>query len=274
MGGQEGIAACLACLSCLFCPSCPHPAIFAPMKCPSCGSEASGKFCANCGASLVPQRCPQCDAEVRPGTRFCPSCGRSVSGGGRNRALPWIVAGATVATLSAVLLVRLTSQKTAETSAATAEPGTAMPAPDISNMSPRERADRLYNRVMSAAERGDSGEVKFFLPMALQSYALMGPLDPDAHYHLGMIDFVSRDFPAALAQADTIARDAPKHLFASVLRAQVALARGDAAARDRAYRAFLDGYDAEMKAGRTEYDEHRTVLQRMHEEARKALAGK
>ena len=194
-----------------------------------------------------------------------------MSGGGRNRALPWIVAGATVATLSAVLLVRLTSQKTAEPSAAATEPGTAMPAPDISNMTPRERADRLYNRVMSAAERADSGEVKFFLPMALQSYALMGPLDPDAHYHVGMIDFVSRDFPAALAQADTIARDAPRHLFASVLRAQVALARGDTAARNRAYRTFLNAYDTEIKAKRPEYDEHSAVLKITRDEAKRAL---
>jgi hypothetical protein len=149
-----------------------------------------------------------------------------------------------------------------------------MPAPDISNLSPRERADRLYNRVISAAERGDSGQVRFFVPMALQSYALIGPLDPDAHYHVGMIDFVNRDYPAALAEADSIAQASPRHLFASVLRIQVAGARGDTAARNRAYRTFADAYQTEIAAKKPEYQEHGAVLQRARDDARRALAPK
>jgi hypothetical protein len=224
---------------------------------------------------MVVQNCPQCDAEVRPGSRFCQSCGHPLSGAGGRRALPWVIAGATVAVLSAVLLVRLTSEKVPAAAAGVPpELGTAMPAPDISNLSPRERADRLFNRVMSAAERGDSGEMQFFVPMALQSYALVGPVDPDARYHVGMIDVVNHDYRAALAQADSIARAVPTHLFANLLRIQVATSRGDAAARMQAYRAFTAAYSSESAAQRPEYEEHRVVLEHTRDEARKALGSK
>ena len=37
-------------------------------------------------------------------------------------------------------------------------------------MTPRERFDRLFNRIMQAAERGDSAQVERFTPMALGAY--------------------------------------------------------------------------------------------------------
>jgi hypothetical protein len=176
-----------------------------------------------------------------------------------------------------VLLFRIAGQNKAtgaSPSASQEAVGTTMPAPDISNMSPRERADRLYNRVMAAAERGDTGQVRFFVPMALQSYGLIGPLDQDAHYHVGMIDFANHDYPAALAEADSIAKTSPRHLFGSLLRIQVAGARGDTTARNRAYRAFADSYQAEMASKKPEYEEHGAVLQRTREDARRALVPK
>ena len=39
--------------------------------------------------------------------------------------------------------------------------------PDISNMSPIEAADRLFNRVMQATSSGDSAQAQAFLPMAI-----------------------------------------------------------------------------------------------------------
>ena len=41
--------------------------------------------------------------------------------------------------------------------------------PDLSKMTPREAADRLFNRVMSANERGDKDETSWFSPMAIQA---------------------------------------------------------------------------------------------------------
>ncbi|MBI4499572.1 MAG: zinc ribbon domain-containing protein [Gemmatimonadetes bacterium] len=242
------------------------------MKCPSCGTEATGRYCPNCGASLMAQRCPHCNAEVRAGSRYCQSCGRSMSSHGRSRAIPWIVAGATVAALSAVLLVRLTSQKAAGAGPSPLRGAASQPASDISNLSPRERADRLFNRVMAASEQGDTTDMRFFIPMALQSYAMLGPLDADARYHVGAIEFVNNNYKGALAQADTISRAVPNHLLANALRAQVAAARGDTGARNRAYRALLDAYDSEMAKQRPEYADHSTLLGRTRAEAQQALA--
>jgi hypothetical protein len=216
--------------------------------------------------------CPACGTETNAESRYCPHCGKSLAAGaGRPQALPWILAGATVAALSAVLLVRLTARPSPAEAPASS---TAMQAPDISNMTPRERADRLFNRVMSAAERGDTGEVKFFVPMALQSYTLIGPLDLDAHYHLGVIQLVNRNYPAALAQADSIAREAPRHLLANVLRIEIASQRRDTSAQNRGYRDFLAAYDSEVAAARSEYIHHRNILEHTRDDARRALGQK
>lgn len=51
------------------------------MKCPSCGVEASGKFCFSCGTPLKSAHCPSCGAPVAPGSKFCTSCGKALSGG-------------------------------------------------------------------------------------------------------------------------------------------------------------------------------------------------
>jgi hypothetical protein len=216
--------------------------------------------------------CLACGTETPADARYCPHCGKSLTAGtGRAQALPWILAGASIAALAAVLLVRLSTQP------APAEPPAPMAggqAPDISNMSPRERADRLFNRVMSAAERADTGEVKFFVPMALQSYTLIGPLDLDAHYHIGVIHLVNRNYSAALAQADSITRGAPRHLLATILRIEIASQRHDTGAQQRGYRDFLSAYDGEMAIDRTEYTHHRSILEHMRDEARRAVGPK
>ena len=239
------------------------------MKCPVCGADSTGRFCSHCGATLASTTCPSCQAPVKAGARFCHLCGHSLgSHAGRRAGLPWIVAGATVAALAATLLIRLTSPSSPTVGQGG---GAGMQAPDISNMSPRERADRLYNRVMSAGERGDTGEVRFFAPMALSSYGLLGALDADAHYHVGMIHLIDKEYAAAAAQADSITRASPKHLLGAVLRAEVAQRKGDAAAKTRAYRDLLANYDAEMASGKAEYADHRTMLEGARGEAHKAL---
>ena len=43
-------------------------------------------------------------------------------------------------------------------------------APDISQMTPEERAERLYDRMMSAFEHGRMDTVRMFTPMAMQAY--------------------------------------------------------------------------------------------------------
>jgi hypothetical protein len=152
-------------------------------------------------------------------------------------------------------------------SPAAAAGGPAAAAPDISQLSPRERFDRLFNRVMAAAENGDTAEVQRFLPMARMAYDQLPAIDPDARYHLAMLHLQGNDAAAALAQADSIDRTAPRHLFAPLIREAEAVRRGDSAAAVTARAAFLAAYDAEMALGRPEYGDHRGALERFRGES-------
>lgn len=109
-------------------------------------------------------------------------------------------------------------------------------APDISALSPAERAERLYDRIMGAAERGRVDSVRFFLPMALQAYEALGSLSIDQRYDLGRLAEVAGDARLATAQADTILGAQPQHLLGLVLAARAARLRADA----RAERQFLE----------------------------------
>ena len=99
-------------------------------------------------------------------------------------------------------------------------------------MSPRERADRLYDRVMRLNEEGKTDSVDFFAPMVTSAYQMLGTLDLDQHYDLGRVGEVTGAAPLARAEADTILRADPTHLLGLALAARVATdAHQDAAAR-------------------------------------------
>ncbi len=149
--------------------------------------------------------------------------------------------------------------------------GLAGRAPDISSMSPRERFDRLFERVIRASEAGDSVTVLQFAPMALGAYSQLDAADTDARYHAAMIDLAVGDFAGADALADTVLAGAPGHLFAYLIRGESADRQNNTAALSRSYRDFLDHYDAEMRAGRVEYAEHRPVLDNFRTRARASL---
>ena len=126
---------------------------------------------------------------------------------------------------------------------------------------------------MAVSETGDSARVRFFRPMALVAYGQIGPLDADARYDVAAIDLASGDPAGARAQLDTLQRTAPTHLFGYMLQGELARRRGDAFARERAYRDFLSRYDRETAAGRVEYQKHDNALQAFRTEARKATSG-
>jgi hypothetical protein len=134
-------------------------------------------------------------------------------------------------------------------------------APDISRMSPRERFDRLFNRIMQAAERGDSTEVRRFTPMALGAYAQLDSRDIDARYHAAVIHLGVSDFAPAFALADTILQESPGHLFGYIVRGTAAGLQNNHAAQSRAERDFLTHYAAEMATKRVEYLEHQPVIE-------------
>src|SRR6059036_298148 len=168
--------------------------------------------------------CHACGAPLAATARFCHKCGAQASGthtSGWRAGLPWGVAGAAVGALLTVLALRLGAgsreQGAGDAPDATAA-GSLLPAPDISQMSPEERATRLYNRVMTLHSQGKADSAEFFLPMALQAYAMLPALDIDGRYHIGVLDLTGGDYAGALAQADSIHRAVPAHLFAFMLR--------------------------------------------------------
>jgi Flp pilus assembly protein TadD len=134
-------------------------------------------------------------------------------------------------------------------------------------MSPEERANRLFNRVMILAEAGKEDSVRFFLPMALGAYGQLPELDADTRYHIGLLQLAGGDAAAALAQADTIQRTIPTHLFIYLLRAHAYQQQGNTQQERRAYGDFLRNEPAETARNRPEYVDHRDALTSFKAEA-------
>ena len=202
--------------------------------------------------------CRACGASLLPESRYCHRCGRALSGGGPSERTPWIIAWSLVAI--AVTVITWSVLKRDETAAAAPPPPQADTPPDISQMSPRERFLRLHDRVLGAAERGDSATVIRFAPMAIQAYTMLDAYDDDLRFHAGLIHLQVGETAAAIALADTIQAGSPGHLLAQILRADAAKQAGDPRAYDRSRRAFLAEFDREIASGRPEYTEHRNVL--------------
>jgi lipoprotein NlpI len=146
--------------------------------------------------------------------------------------------------------------------------------PDISQMSPEERATRLYNRVMTLHAAGKNDSAEFFLPMALQAYRMVPLLDIDSHYHMGVLQLTGGNAEGALAEADSIRRLAPAHLFGFVLRAQALELKRDPERAKQAYRDFLKNEGAERARALPEYTDHAQNLDSFHTRALEATGGK
>src|SRR6184192_4125103 len=230
--------------------------------------------------------CHACGAPLTATARFCHKCGAQVAGAqasGWRVGLPWAVAGAALGALVTVLLLRLGAGSGGELPDAASvsddasripPPASRSSPPDISQMSPEERATRLYNRVMTLHSQGKSDSAGLFLPMALQAYAMLPALDVDARYHVGVLDLTGGDYAGALAQADSIHRAVPAHLFAFMLRARAFELRHDAAGARRAYAEFLRNEAAERARQRPEYAEHADNLDAFHTQATQVAAGR
>lgn len=250
-------------------------------SCPACGAGASGNFCSGCGASLIPRSCSACRAELSPHARFCHRCGHPASGGSgranpnRSERVAWGIAGALCVLLVGGIVYKVSrsapqpvAPDMANTGATGDRPGVG-PAPDISALSPRERFDRLFNRIMQAAERGDSVEVGRFTPMALGAYEQLDSRDADARYHAAVLHLQVGDFAPARALADSILAESPGHLFGYLIRGTAARLQNDPAALTQAERDFLAHYPAESAAKRVEYLEHGPVIEEFKNEAQK-----
>ena len=238
-------------------------------KCPACGAEASGRFCSSCGAALAPGTCASCGGLLAAQARFCPTCGAAAGAAGRGRPrAAWAAAGAAVVALALVLglVVRGESRGATAVTAAPAASDAGTP-PDISQMTPRERFDRLYERSMRASESGDTATVARFAPMALLAYQQLDTIDADARYHAALLRLHTGDIPGAEALGDSILALNPGHLFGYIVKATVGRWRHDEPAEKAAYADFLSHYDAELRAARPEYTAHKTIMDDMRQRA-------
>jgi hypothetical protein len=187
--------------------------------------------------------------------------------------LPWIVAAIALVTLLAFLAGNAFNSKRGATLDA---PQNALPqaglddrapasgdagegairGPDISQLSPEERADRLFNRVMLLDSQGKSDSVLFFAPMAISAYQMLAPLNTDQRYDLGHIAEVAGAYPLAKAQADTILSQNPKHLLGLILQSRIAAAENHAADRASWDARLIAAYPSESSRKLPEYVRH------------------
>ncbi|MBC7788780.1 MAG: zinc ribbon domain-containing protein [Anaerolineae bacterium] len=264
--------------------------------CPSCNLPASGRFCGNCGTPLAGASCSACDASLTPGAKFCHRCGtpagatrtRTREPRGLTNALPWAVAGIALVALVAMLAGQRFNARSATTLDA---PLNALPqaglddrgargAPDISSMSPRERASRLFDRIMrlseererdstlfAAAGKGDS--LQLFAQMGIQAHMLLEPRDADVRYDMGRIAEVAGAPRLARVQADSILSVSPTHLLGLLLAANSSRALGDTAAARSFEQRFLTAAPAEQQRDLPEYQSHRNDIALAIEAARK-----
>ena len=276
------------------------------LVCSVCGTAGTGRFCAECGATLSPSVCSACQAPLSPGARFCHRCGKPAGAvvsspvpgalptparAGISSSLPWAVAAIALLALLAMSAGKffnasrgssLDAPQNALPQAALGEAGpladenaadamSGIRAPDISKMSPQERADRLFNRVMLLASQGKNDSVLFFAPMAIEAYRLLTPMTLDQRYDMGRIAEVAGALPLASAQADTILQENPNHLLGLILGARIATLSEDAPARRRYETRLLDVQKAEVAKKLPEYSRHQDDIVNAIVNARRSL---
>jgi len=132
--------------------------------------------------------------------------------------------------------------------------------PDLSQLTPRQQADRLFDRIIRAAEQENMEEIDRFRPMALAAYAMLGGLDEDARYHVGLIHALSGETEEANAQVDSLRMNAPNHLLAEMLQYTIAQVSGDNSQLESAKSAFLENYEQEVARVTPEYQAHREAI--------------
>jgi hypothetical protein len=218
-------------------------------------------------AKQQPAFCTTCGTRLIPDARFCHSCGRAI--GERTdsprasrpwpRALRWglpIVGFGALIALSAIQLSREARDDPEATLAAMGSAGAGRGAPDISAMSPQERADRLFNRVMSLSSEGKADSAAFFAPMAIAALESLAPLSAHGRYDIGLVALATSDLARAAAQSDTILAGHPTHLLGLVLAARTSELRSDTVAAADFQRRLLAAERTERERALPEYTDH------------------
>lgn len=263
-----------------------NPANPAPATCPTCGAAASGRFCSGCGTALAGASCATCDAPLTPGARFCHRCGTpagatpAAASRGFAGVLPWAVAALAMVSLIALVAGQRFGDRGTPTGTSAVLDGangqgstvisapnaptsdrTGMPrAPDISQLTPEQRAERLYDRIMTEAEAGRPENVRTFLPMAIAAFEMLSPMSLDQRYDLGRIAEVGGDTTLARAQADTILQQRATHLLGLVLGARAARMVGNEPHAKQFDERLVSVAPRERVTGLPEYQLHKTDI--------------
>jgi mono/diheme cytochrome c family protein len=224
---------------------------------------------ADTGGSAKPvarRACRSCGSAVPGDARFCPSCGAQPDappaddGPSAARTVAMVAAAGLIAAGMFAAAAFYGGGETSPIAGGAPAPAPGTP-PDLSTMSPREAADRLFNRVMTASEQGRREEAERFAPMAIQAYRNLAQLDRDGHYHLGLMYHVAGDRAGVARQIAALRQGAPDHLLAFVLEHDDATAAGDGVAAALAFTGLIAAHDAEIALGRPEYTAHRNVIE-------------
>jgi hypothetical protein len=249
---------------------------------------ASRRFCAACGASFPDGAnfCHRCGTPV--GSAAMPAGGAAAAAAaaaaprGAGTVLPWAVAFVALLALAAMAAGRNFNAKGGSTldaplnalpQAALGEAGGAGPASapgagggmgargvDLASMSPREQANRLFERVSRLASQGKVDSVAFFAPMALGVYESLDAITIDERYHMGRIAEMAGAREVARAQADTILRENPTHLLGLILGAKAAAMVPDEAAFRAFERRLVAAEARERAAALPEYRDHQQEI--------------
>lgn len=206
----------------------------------------------------------------------------------RDIALPWAFAAIALVALVAVFAAqrvgssggaRLDAPLNALPQASLGEIPAGARGPDISQMTDRERASRLFDRVMLLAEErsrdsldfaaaGKEDSLQFFAQMAIQAHLVIEPRDADVRYDLGRIAEIAGAPQLARAQADSILAAQPTHLLGLILAASSARRLGDDAAAADYERRLMAATPSEEARTLPEYQAHRNDIISAVEDAR------
>jgi predicted nucleic acid-binding Zn ribbon protein len=224
--------------------------------CPNCGQPASGNFCTGCGAALKGAKCAKCSVPLPSGSKFCNNCGHALGAAqGTGSYTPLIIAAAAAVVLVVVAMVTVGPFGPKPPANQLAAPGVQQVNPNVSSFAagtPRGEADRYFDQAMRAHEGRDSAQAAFAGGLALGAY-------------------ITRDYDAILAQADSIELTYPNHLFAFLLRHRAYIQKGNSQSAGDVYRGFLEAYELEIATGKREYQSHGRLIEAFRNEAQQAI---
>ncbi len=267
-------------------------------KCPSCKTnvQADVKFCQDCGAPVKATAAEAFAAgAAQTGTQSGALADGQSSGVLKLLANPMLVillgsglifaagymvsqrgvqSGAMSANPNAISTLGRISAPSMSSSPAAA-PGSASSAPqgspqniDLASMTPRQAADRLFNRIMAADENGDIAQAKRFAPMAVQAYAMVQQMDGDGQFHVGLIQLVQGNGDDVRKQIEILRRDTPNHLLALALEYKLAKRDANNKSAEDILARFGKVYAKEIASGKEEYTAHKITIDKLRAAAK------